>query len=342
MASFSRGSPSAEHLAGHGYNTSLADFVLDHPLSNAATVAQYQRPPQFASPSTHVATSHVLGAAARLPGPYLKPTAKPSTVSTTAAGGHFVFPTFPTMTVELPRAPSPPPDDNSSQEKPQGRSRKRLHSCTMCEKAFDRPSTLKKHMLVHTGEKAYICDICDRRFSVASNLNRHKRRCALRPVNALRSSPARPAQSGDAEDGAPGKADRCPRGHREASATDAMSDSTLSSNSSPTPPAPRRMPLAEAIFPGDATLRPRKKRPRRAPTPTNWVPKSLFGFDLQPSNRCCPVPLAPVHPSLFDDEERDSCIMDMPDNPYHPDGWIGRLPGPACGSFYNTGIIVLC
>ncbi|KAK0440735.1 hypothetical protein ARMSODRAFT_962256 [Armillaria solidipes] len=62
--------------------------------------------------------------------------------------------------------------------------RERKHACTMCHKRFDRPSTLKKHLLVHTGEKAYQCETCGRRFGVASNLNRHVKRCILKPVNA--------------------------------------------------------------------------------------------------------------------------------------------------------------
>ncbi|KAJ7259801.1 hypothetical protein C8J57DRAFT_491524 [Mycena rebaudengoi] len=62
-------------------------------------------------------------------------------------------------------------------------SREKKHGCTMCHKRFDRPSTLKKHLLVHTGEKAYQCPICERRFGVQSNLNRHIRRCSLREVH---------------------------------------------------------------------------------------------------------------------------------------------------------------
>ncbi|KAF4623098.1 hypothetical protein D9613_001423 [Agrocybe pediades] len=75
-------------------------------------------------------------------------------------------------------------------------SREKRHACTMCHKRFDRPSTLRKashfsrlwHLLVHTGEKAHVCDTCGRRFGVQSNLNRHVKRCILKPVNTPNSS----------------------------------------------------------------------------------------------------------------------------------------------------------
>lgn len=37
---------------------------------------------------------------------------------------------------------------------------------------------------------AFACNICGRRFGVASNMNRHAKRCALKPVNALHNSSA--------------------------------------------------------------------------------------------------------------------------------------------------------
>ena len=98
----------------------------------------------------------------------------------------------------------------------------------------------------------------------------------------------------------------------------------------------------------------RPKRPRRAPSPSRWVPASLQNFSLSPTISRVSAPLPPVRPS-YDAasgiyEERDS-FAGVPDEnidpsgesaearaerlrnfefaPYHPCGWIGRLPGPA-------------
>ncbi|WVW79614.1 hypothetical protein I302_101583 [Kwoniella bestiolae CBS 10118] len=51
------------------------------------------------------------------------------------------------------------------------------HVCPVCDKRFNRPSSLNTHMAVHTGAKPYMCSRpdCQRRFSVSSNLRRHER-----------------------------------------------------------------------------------------------------------------------------------------------------------------------
>ncbi|KAI9252487.1 hypothetical protein EDC94DRAFT_620691 [Helicostylum pulchrum] len=49
--------------------------------------------------------------------------------------------------------------------------------CPFCNKAFNRPSSLRIHTYSHTGEKPFVCqeDGCGRQFSVQSNMRRHMR-----------------------------------------------------------------------------------------------------------------------------------------------------------------------
>lgn len=103
----------------------------------------------------------------------------------------------------------------------------------------------------------------------------------------------------------------------------------------------------------------RAKRPRRAPSPSRWVPASLQNFSLSPTFQRTSAPLPPVVPN-FDPmvgplEERNSYsritdentnpaggLAECPEGfifrsraerfelaPYHPCGWTGVLPGPA-------------
>ncbi|WWC90976.1 uncharacterized protein L201_005915 [Kwoniella dendrophila CBS 6074] len=68
----------------------------------------------------------------------------------------------------------------------------RKHICPVCDKRFNRPSSLNTHMAVHTGAKPYICSRpdCQRRFSVSSNLRRHERTHELRAEREKTSGPA--------------------------------------------------------------------------------------------------------------------------------------------------------
>jgi len=320
MVSFSGGSPSSRPSAGHEYTSSLPEFILGDIPTNPASPTQYQWSPPFASPTSDtVAYSHV----PQLSGPphiRLMYSSSMATLEGQTAS--------PAMAIPPMRPPSPPQNDIPLLPKPPGRYRKRVHACSMCEKAFDRPSTLKKHMLVHTGEKSHVCEICSRRFSVASNLNRHVRRCVLRPVNTMHGVPTTSEQPPGADTPSAPSSSHTVRSGSEGCSTGTLSETTLSPRSSA--PSPKRISTSDPNGEADAP-RPVKKRPRRAPTPTPWIPVSLRGFDLTPTRKSCPVPLAPVRPSTWEGEERDSySLEELPHNPYHPDGWLGKLPGPAC------------
>src|SRR6266702_986511 len=135
MASFSGGSPSTLQLGGHEFTSPLAGFILGDIPTYTASRSQYQWPPLFASPSNNFSISHVPPATGQ---PHIR-----LVYPSIATLEEQIVP--PAMAIPPMRPPSPPQNKNTpSPLKSAARCRKRIHSCSMCEKAFDRPSTLKK------------------------------------------------------------------------------------------------------------------------------------------------------------------------------------------------------
>ena len=51
-----------------------------------------------------------------------------------------------------------------------------LHICDTCTKEFASPYNLRRHMLTHTDEKPFQCEVCNRQFKEKSSLTKHLKR----------------------------------------------------------------------------------------------------------------------------------------------------------------------
>lgn len=47
------------------------------------------------------------------------------------------------------------------------------YNCSVCTKPFPTPSKLRRHFLIHSGEKPYSCSVCSKPFNDPANLKRH-------------------------------------------------------------------------------------------------------------------------------------------------------------------------
>uniref|UniRef100_A0A182NG48 C2H2-type domain-containing protein n=1 Tax=Anopheles dirus TaxID=7168 RepID=A0A182NG48_9DIPT len=63
------------------------------------------------------------------------------------------------------------------------RAKELQHNCTICASPFAYSHQLEKHMMTHTGEYPYQCEICNSLFRTKGRFKRHMQKGHVLPVN---------------------------------------------------------------------------------------------------------------------------------------------------------------
>ncbi|KAM7353195.1 uncharacterized protein ACRADG_005387 isoform 1-T2 [Cochliomyia hominivorax] len=66
-------------------------------------------------------------------------------------------------------------------EEYEGQRERVFFECFLCGKKVQSSYNLRRHMMIHTGERPFGCDLCDRRFREFSDMKKHRRRHSNEP-----------------------------------------------------------------------------------------------------------------------------------------------------------------